>query len=605
MAERQGLRAERASHFTLQGAPFRILGGSIHYFRVPRAYWRDRLLKMRACGINTLSTYVPWNLHEPEKGLFNFKDNLDLEAFISLAWELELWVILRPGPYICAEVDLGGLPSWLLRDKDMTLRTTYPGFTSAVNSYFDKLIPRIAPLQFSNGGPIIAVQVENEYGSYSKDVEYMKYMKQAFLSRGITELLLTSDNREGLQCGGVDGVLRTINLQKISYGALQSLADIQPERPLLVMEYWSGWFDVWGDSHHIFPAEDMVAVVTKLLERGASINLYMFHGGTSFGFMTGAVDFGTYKPQISSYDYDAPLSECGDYTSKYHLLRNLLKSYNSDPLPEPPTLQSRQAYEAVLISQHMSLWDSLTYAEKPVKTEAPISMENLSVHNGNGQSYGYTLYETTIQSGGSLNSRNNVRDRALVFVDRTFIGVFDYRTQRVTLPAGKNARTLSLLVENCGRVNYGEALNAQQKGLVGDIILNNTPLKGFAVYCLDMMPSFLKGVHGGKWKSMTESPACPGFFKGILLVDGEPRDTFIKLPEWMKGVVFVNGHSLGRYWYIGPQKHLYLPAPWLKKGINQIIVFEEQKAAGRINFAENPEYGKVIDVSKHPFCTII
>ncbi|XP_063061674.1 beta-galactosidase-1-like protein 2 [Engraulis encrasicolus] len=607
MAERQGLRAE-SSHFTLQGAPFRILGGSIHYFRVPRGYWRDRLMKMKACGCNTLSTYVPWNLHEPERGLFNFKDNLDLEAFISLACELELWVILRPGPYICAEWDLGGLPSWLLRDKDMKLRTTYPGFTRAVSSYFDKLIPRIANLQFSHGGPIIAVQVENEYGSYSKDAAYMKYIKKAFMSRGITELLLTSDNREGLKCSGLNGVLRTINLQKISYGALQSLADMQPERPLLVMEYWSGWFDVWGDSHHIFPAEDMIAVVTKLLERGASINLYMFHGGTTFGFMNGAVDFGTYKPQISSYDYDAPLSEYGDYTSKYNLLRELLKTYNSEPLPDLPPLQGRQAYEPVLMSHHMSLWDSLAYAEKPFKSEEPISMENLPVHNGNGQSYGYTLYETTIQSGGSLNSRNNIRDRALVFVDKKFTGILDYRTQRLTIPTSKDTRTLSLLVENCGRVNYGEALNSQRKGLIGDIVLNNTPLKGFSVHCLDMMPSFLKGMHGGKWKSMTETTTCPGFFKGILLVDaGEPKDTFIKMPqqEWMKGVVFVNGHNLGRYWHVGPQKELYLPAPWLKKGINQIIVFEEQKSAGRINFAENPEHGRMIDVSKHPFCTII
>ncbi|XP_041919691.1 beta-galactosidase-1-like protein 2 [Alosa sapidissima] len=604
MAERQGLRAE-SCHFTLQGAPFRILGGSIHYFRVPRAYWRDRLLKMRACGINTLSTYVPWNLHEPEKGLFNFKDHLDLEAFICLAEELGLWVILRPGPYICAEWDLGGLPSWLLRDKDMKLRTTYSGFTSAVNSYFDKLMHRVARLQFSNGGPIIAVQVENEYGSYFKDDSYMKYIKEALMSRGITELLLTSDNREGLRCGGVDGVLKTINLQKLSYGAMQSLAEMQPEKPLLVMEYWSGWFDVWGEPHHIYPAEEMTAVISELLERGASINLYMFHGGTSFGFMSGAVDLGIYKPQISSYDYDAPLSECGDYTLKYHLLRSLLTNYHSEPVPEPPPLQDRAVYEAVLVSQHMSLWDSLQYAEKPFKSEDPISMENLPVHNSNGQSYGYTLYETTILSGGSLNSRNNIRDRALVFVDRQFVGILDYRTQELALPKGKDARTLSLLVENCGRVNYGEALDAQHKGLVGDILLNHTPLKRFAVHSMDMTPSFLNRSHSGKWNSMTESLVYPGFFKGTLHVDGEPRDTFIKLPGWMKGVVFVNGNNLGRYWCIGPQKNLYLPGPWLKTGNNQITVFEEQRAGGTIVFAENPEHGRTIDVSRHPFCTII
>lgn len=303
MSQKEGLRAN-SFQFTLEGEPFRILGGSIHYFRVPRAYWEDRLLKMRACGVNTLTTYVPWNLHEPERGVFNFQDQLDLKAYISLAAELGLWVILRPGPYICAEWDLGGLPSWLLRDKNMKLRTTYPGFTEAVNSFFDKLIPIIKPLQFEEGGPIIAVQVENEYGSYAKDEQYMPFIKEALLSRGTNELLLTSDNREGLKCGGVDGVLKTVNLQRLAYGTIQYLAYMQPQKPLLVMEYWSGWFDVWSESHHVFPAEDMLAVVSQILEAGVSINLYMFHGGTSFGFMNGAVaNLGTYKPQIMMHRY--------------------------------------------------------------------------------------------------------------------------------------------------------------------------------------------------------------------------------------------------------------------------------------------------------------
>ncbi|XP_023838637.1 beta-galactosidase-1-like protein 2 isoform X2 [Salvelinus sp. IW2-2015] len=573
MSQKEGLRAN-SFQFTLEGEPFRILGGSIHYFRVPRAYWEDRLLKMRACGVNTLTTYVPWNLHEPERGVFNFQDQLDL--------------------------------NWLLRDKNMKLRTTYPGFTEAVNSFFDKLIPIIKPLQFEEGGPIIAVQVENEYGSYAKDEQYMPFIKEALLSRGTNELLLTSDNREGLKCGGVDGVLKTVNLQRLAYGTIQYLAYIQPQKPLLLMEYWSGWFDVWSESHHVFPAEDMLAVVSQILEPGVSINLYMFHGGTSFGFMNGAVaNLGTYKPQVGSYDYDAPLSEAGDYTTKYQLLRNLFSQFHSEKLPEVPSLQARRVYEPVIIQQHLSLWESLQFTE-PLKSEKPVNMENLPVNSNNGQSYGYTLYETTISSGGLLNSRNNVKDRALVFVDRHFVGVLDYKSVEFALPDGKGERTLSLLVENCGRVNYGKALDDQRKGLVGDIVLNHVPLKDFTIYCLDMKPNFLKRLSAAsQWNSVPQKPSFPGFFQGMLYVDRHPRDTFIRLPGWSKGVVFINGQNLGRHWSIGPQKTLYLPGPWLKSGNNQIIVFEEQKADEKLVFVENPDHGKTIDVYKYPFCVLL
>ncbi|XP_042343085.1 beta-galactosidase-1-like protein 2 [Plectropomus leopardus] len=604
MSRVEGLRAD-SSQFTLEGEPFRILGGSIHYFRVPRAYWEDRLLKMKACGLNTLTTYVPWNLHEPEKGSFSFQDQLDLKAYVSLAAEMGLWVILRPGPYICAEWDLGGLPSWLLQDENMQLRTTYPGFVTAVNLYFDKLVSIIKPLMFEEGGPIIAVQVENEYGSYAKDEKYLPFIKNCLQSRGIKELLLTSDNWEGLRCGGMEGVLKTINLQRLSFGAIQHLADMQPQKPLMVMEYWSGWFDVWGEHHHVFHAEDMLAVVSEILERGVSINLYMFHGGTSFGFMNGAMDFGTYKPQVTSYDYDAPLSEAGDCTLKYQLLRNLFSQYHTEPLPEVPSPQERREYHPVAIQEHLSLWDSLHFTDKPYRSETPVNMENLPVNNNNGQSYGYTLYETTINSGGTLNSRNNIRDRALVFVDRKCVGSFDHRTHELALPDEKGEKTLSLLVENCGRVNYGKALDEQRKGIVGDILLNHTPLRGFTIFCLDMKPGFIKRLmSSGQWKSDFKS-SVPGFFRARLNVDGPPRDTFIRLPGWGKGAVFVNGQNLGRHWFIGPQHFLYLPGPWLRSGENQIIVFEEQKADDKILFAENPDHGKTTDVYKLPFCTLL
>uniref|UniRef100_A0A8C2ZHC0 Beta-galactosidase n=1 Tax=Cyclopterus lumpus TaxID=8103 RepID=A0A8C2ZHC0_CYCLU len=603
MSRVEGLRAN-SSQFTLEGEPFRILGGSIHYFRVPRAYWEDRLLKMKACGLNTLTTYVPWNLHEPERGAFNFQDQLDLKAYVGLAAEMGLWVILRPGPYICAEWDLGGLPSWLLQDKGMQLRTTYPGFVDAVNLYFDELVPVIKPLMVK-GGPIIAVQVENEYGSYARDEKYMPFIQNCLRSRGITELLLTSDNWEGLRYAGMEGVLKTINLQRLSFGAIHHLADLQPQKPLMVMEYWSGWFDVWGEHHHVFHAHDMLAVVSEILTRGVSINLYMFHGGTSFDFMNGAMDFGTYKPQVTSYDYDAPLSEAGDCTTKYQLLRNLLSQYHSEPLPGEPTPQERRAYDPVAVQQHLSLWDSLHFTCQCV-SERPVNMENLPVNNNSGQSYGYTLYETTITSGGTLNSRNNIRDRALVFVDRQFAGCLDYKTHELALPDGAGAMTLSLLVENCGRVNYGKALDEQRKGIVGDILLNHTPLTGFTIFCLDMKPGFMKRLmSSGQWKSDFKSPSIPGFFQARLYVDGPPRDTFIRLPGWGKGVVFVNGQNLGRHWCIGPQLFLYLPGPWLRSGENQIIVFEEQKVDDKILFAENPDHGRTIDVYKLPFCTLL
>ncbi|XP_029026374.1 beta-galactosidase-1-like protein 2 [Betta splendens] len=598
MQRLEGLRAN-SSEFTLETKPFRILGGSIHYFRVPRAYWRDRLLKMKACGLNTLTTYVPWNLHEAERGLFSFEDQLDLEEYLRLAASLGLWVILRPGPYICAEWDLGGLPSWLLRDPNMKLRTTYPGFTNAVTSFFDHLMRRVVPHQYSKGGPIIALQVENEYGAYARDKDYMSFIKEALLSRGITELLLTSDNKEGLKLGGVKGALETINFQKLNPDDITYLDAVHPQKPKMVMEYWSGWFDLWGNLHHVYAAEDMIPVVSDILQRGMSINLYMFHGGTTFGFMNGAfaVDLPAPKPMVTSYDYDAPLSEAGDYTTKYHLLRNVFSPYHTQPLPDLPPVSERRAYLPVVIEQHLPLWDVLHFTDKPLKSERPVNMENLHVNNGNGQSYGYTLYETSISSGGALSSKNSIRDRALVFVDKHFVGVLDYKIQELALPDGKGKRTLGLLVENCGRVNFGKTLDEQRKGLVGDIELNKQLLRDFIIHSLDMKPGFVNRLAGsGRWMSPRQQPSFPGFFRAKLYVNSPPTDTFIKLPGWSKGVVFVNGRNLGRYWSIGPQQTLYVPGPWLHRGDNQVVVFEEQETDGKIQFSSGPDYGMTVDV---------
>ncbi|XP_067289423.1 beta-galactosidase-1-like protein 2 [Pseudorasbora parva] len=590
-----GLRIN-SSQFSLGGEPFRILGGSLHYFRLPRAYWKDRMVKMKACGLNTLTVDVPWSLHQPEREEFHFQGGLDIEAFLHLAAEVGLWVILRPGPYIGSDLDLGGLPSWLLRDREMMLRTTYPGFIMALNVYFDKLIPKVVSFQFKKGGPIIAVQVENKYGSHARDANYMSFVKEALQERGISEVLLTSDDHEGLKYGGINGALRTLNLQKMNHDDLKYLEAVQPNSPVLVMELWTGRCDGWGGLHHSFPAEDLFAVVREILRRGMSINLYMFYGGTNFGFMNGALAKPSYKALVTSYDYDAPLSEAGDYTQKYHLLRDLLSHFNNEILPEMPKLHWKEEYEVAILFQHLSLWDALPYTHEPFKSQLPVNMENLPVNNGNGQAYGYTLYETTITRGGSLESGHNIQDRALVFVNQSFIGVFHHRNLELAVPDGKGGRTLSLLVENSGRVHYGKDMDDQRKGIVGDILLNHTPLRDFTIYSLDMTTGFIDSLYRAPWKSIHDKPSFPGFFQGRIFVNGYPCDTFMKLPGWSKGVVFVNGQNIGRYWDAGPQQALFLPGPFLNSGMNQVIVFEEAEGNFQVQFEDSPDLGMTVDI---------
>uniref|UniRef100_G3QIV0 Beta-galactosidase n=1 Tax=Gorilla gorilla gorilla TaxID=9595 RepID=G3QIV0_GORGO len=586
-----GLQA-KGWNFMLEDSTFWIFGGSIHYFRVPREYWRDRLLKMKACGLNTLTTYVPWNLHEPERGKFDFSGNLDLEAFVLMAAEIGLWVILRPGPYICSEMDLGGLPSWLLQDPGMRLRTTYKGFTEAVDLYFDHLMSRVVPLQYKRGGPIIAVQVENEYGSYSKDPAYMPYVKKALEDRGIVELLLTSDNKDGLSKGIVQGVLATINLQSTHELQLLTtfLFNVQGTQPKMVMEYWTGWFDSWGGPHNILDSSEVLKTVSAIVDAGSSINLYMFHGGTNFGFMNGAMHFHDYKSDVTSYDYDAVLTEAGDYTAKYMKLRDFFGSISGIPLPPPPDLLPKMPYEPVTPVLYLSLWDALKYLGEPIKSEKPINMENLPVNGGNGQSFGYILYETSITSSGILSG--HVHDRGQVFVNTVSIGFLDYKTTKIAVPLIQGYTVLRILVENRGRVNYGENIDDQRKGLIGNLYLNDSPLKKFRIYSLDMKKSFFQRFGLDKWSSLPETPTLPAFFLGSLSISSTPCDTFLKLEGWEKGVVFINGQNLGRYWNIGPQKTLYLPGPWLSSGINQVIVFEETMAGPALQFTETPHLGR-------------
>ncbi|XP_006150028.1 beta-galactosidase-1-like protein 3 [Tupaia chinensis] len=585
----QGLQTESPTngrpYFTLNGHKFLIFGGSIHYFRVPREYWRDRLLKMKACGFNTLTTYVPWNLHEPERGKFDFSGNLDLEAFILLAAELGLWVILRPGPYVCSEIDLGGLPSWLLQDPPVQLRTTHEGFVKAVDKYFNQLIPRVLPLQYSLGGPIIALQVENEYGSYGLDKLYMPYLCQALLKRGIRELLLTSDHHEHVLEGYVKGVLATVNLKAFQEDAFKQLFEVQ-NKPILVMEFWVGWYDSWGGIHHVGFTKEIETTVAEFIKNEISFNIYMFHGGTNFGFMNGASIFHKHLFVVTSYDYDGLLTEAGDYTEKYFSLRKLIGSISAGPLPSLPNLIPKTMYPSVRPSLYLRLWDTLQYLDKPVQSNTPLTMENLPINNGSGQAFGFVLYETPICSKGSLHA--HAYDMAQVFLNETMIGILNEDFQNVYISKVENCQLLRILVENQGRVNFSWKMQDERKGFLGPIFFNNVSLEGFTIYSLEMKMSFFNRLRSAPWRPAPESYWGPAFYQGTLKAGAFPKDTFLSLENWTYGFVFINGRNLGRYWNIGPQKTLYLPATWLKPGDNEIILFERKRKGTDIQSRDTP-----------------
>uniref|UniRef100_F1MDX6 Beta-galactosidase n=1 Tax=Bos taurus TaxID=9913 RepID=F1MDX6_BOVIN len=579
----QGIQTEASRgnpYFTLEGHEFLILGGSVHYFRVPRASWRDRLLKLRACGFNTVTTYVPWNLHEPERGTFDFSGNLDLEAFILLAEEVGLWVILRPGPYICSEMDLGGLPSWLLQDPTSQLRTTNRSFVNAVNKYFDHLIPRVALLQYLQGGPIIAVQVENEYGFFYKDEAYMPYLLQALQQRGIGGLLLTADSTEEVMRGHIKGVLASINMKGFKVDSFKHLYKLQRHKPILIMEFWVGWFDTWGIDHRVMGVNEVEKSVSEFIRYGISFNVYMFHGGTNFGFMNGATSFEKHRGVTTSYDYDAVLTEAGDYTAKYFMLRSLFESILVRPLPPVPSPTPKAVYPSLKLSHYLPLWEALPYLQRPVTSNVPINMENLPINNGNGQSFGFVLYEMTICSGGRLHA--NAQDEAQVFLNETSLGILTDVYRDIDIPPITECQLLRILVENQGRVNFSWKIQNQRKGLIGPVTLDKIPLNWFTIYSLELKTQFFKKLRSARWRPLGGPSSSPAFHLGTLMADSSPQDTFLQLLGWNRGCVFINGRNLGRYWNIGPQEALYLPGSWLQPGTNEIVLFEKEKSGSGV-----------------------
>ncbi|WP_028544703.1 glycoside hydrolase family 35 protein [Paenibacillus taiwanensis] len=567
----------------LHGKPFRIISGAMHYFRIVPEYWADRLRKLKAMGCNTVETYVAWNVHEPREGHFNFNGINDIAGFVRLAGEMGLYVIVRPTPYVCGEWEFGGLPAWLL-NIPLHLRCSDPRYLAKVAAYYDKLIPLLTPLLSTQDGPIIAMQVENEYGSYGNDKAYLHALRDMLVERGVDVLLFTSDGPQDelLQGGMAEGAWATVNFGSRSDEAFDKLLEYQPDAPLMCMEFWNGWFDHWFEEHHTRSTEDAAHSLDEILARGASVNFYMLHGGTNFGFMNGANYGVKYEPAVTSYDYDAAINEAGDLTPKFEAFRRVIGKYVELPKGPLPSNLPKAAYGEVTPFRSVQLWDTLDTISGLHHSICPEPMEHY------GQGLGFIMYSTTV-TGPRAESQltiQDVHDRALVFIDRQLIGVME-RWHPTSLPVviPEGGARLDILVENMGRVNYGPEL-LDCKGITDGVRLNNQfqfhwevrtiPLESIAAVQFNRSASTLDG----------EQPA---FYEAELVIEGEPVDTFLYLDNWRKGVVFINDFNLGRYWEAGPQRSLYVPAPLLRQGTNQIVVFELHAPGHTLEFRKESQ----------------
>ena len=568
-----------SNSFLKNNAEHRILCGAMHYFRIPREYWRDRLEKLYQCGFNTVETYVCWNLHEPEEGVFNFEGNLDLAAYIDTAKEVGLDVYLRPGPYICAEWEFGGLPYWLHKYPNMPLRCYDEKYLTKVEPYLKRIFDIAAPRMAENGGNIIMMQIENEYGSYGNDKKYLNWIKEKYIEYGATCLLCTSDGPSYwmLKGGTLDGVLATVNFGSDPEGSFRALKEFRPDQPCMCSEFWCGWFDHWGEARHRRPAQDVADCYEKLLDLGGSINFYMFHGGTNFAFLNGANHSEEYAPTVTSYDYFAPLSEAGDLTECYYKLRDVnIKHFGNIPELTAKNTEKR-AYGALRAVPFASLFETKDIISSPIISANPKYMEDI------GQDYGYTLYRTEI-NGPFYNQplkMYGMRDRAIVFLDGKRLGVLEngYKHDEIFLNDTTNsAHTLEILTENMGRVNYG--MNVGDKKGLNKVMLDMQHLFGWEIYPINMKntDSLVK----------TENVSVPAFFKCTLNITENPCDTFLTPSGFTHGFICVNGKNIGRYHNKrGPQKSLFVPAPFLKQGENEILIFETDEVTdGMIEFSD-------------------
>jgi beta-galactosidase len=569
----QGFPAQSARHtftleekdFLLDGKPFRIISGELHPARIPREYWRHRIQMVKAMGCNTIATYVFWNYHESEPGSFDFENgNHEISEFFRLVQQEGMWVLLRPGPYVCAEWEFGGLPPYLLRIPDIKLRCLDLRYMAAVDRYLTRLAGIVAPLQISQGGPILMVQLENEYGSYGNDKGYILALKNIWLRNKIDVPFYTADGATPhmLEAGTVEGA--AIGLDPgAGDGDFEEALKRTPRVPVFSSETYPGWLTHWGEKWARPGLPELLKEVTYLLENHKSFNLYVAHGGTNFGFTAGANSGGKgYEPDLTSYDYDAPINEQGQPTSKYFALRDLIAKY-AGKLPDVPRPIAAMEIPPIKMEVAASLWTNLPV---PVQSPQPLSFEACQ------QDYGFILYKTRLigHKSGKLTI-TSLHDYGTVFLNGKYVGKLDRREGENSLELPKSDApnpVLEILVEAMGRINFGPEL-IDRKGITDRVTLNNMTLMNWDLYKLPLDTGFLEHLKPG----VLENGRCGAFFRGSFEL-ASVADTFINLARYKKGLVWINGHNLGRYWGIGPQQRLYCPASWLKKGKNEILIFD-------------------------------
>ncbi|WP_298194507.1 beta-galactosidase family protein [Novosphingobium sp.] len=559
----------KGNDFLLDGKPLQILAGEMHYPRIPRALWRDRLRKMRALGLNTLSAYMFWNIHEQTPGVFDFSDNLDVAAWVRMAQEEGLQVLLRPGPYVCAEWDGGGLPAWLLPDAAAPVRSADPRFMKPTARWLKRLGEELAPLQIDRGGPIIMTQIENEYGAFGSDQRYLGALVDATRAAGFTGQLYTVDGASVMEKGSIPGIPSGINFGTFTPGEAEKAFKERAEKgfggPAFCSEFWSGWFNHWHETQATTTTENVVANLKWMLDRKMSVSFYMFHGGTSFGTWAGAnldVEKNVYEPDISSYDYDALLDEAGRPTAKYAAVRKLLADYlpadSFHDLPAPEKALTVAPFALGEVAPLAQLLGAAQVAHDPQTLE------------GCGRAAGMLLYRHRLAQAvkGQL-SLTEVRDLALVTVDGKPVATLDRRRGdkgfAIDAPAGA---VIEVLVDAMGHANYGLGVGRDQKGLIGPVSVDGTPLKGW-----DHRPVLLEDVAKLTFTARRGGETGPAFYRGSFTAN-EAGFTFLDLRGWGKGYVWVNGRNLGRYWSAGPQRGVFVPAPWLKVGANEVVVLD-------------------------------
>lgn len=566
--------------FCKDGKPIKLISGAVHYFRNLPEAWPDIFEQLRAMGCNCVETYCAWNMHEPKPGTFDFTGRLDIVRFIKEAEKAGLMVIVRPGPYICAEWEFGGLPWWIQREEGLEIRCRNEVYIRYFDRYLDELLGRVRPLLCTNGGPVILLQCENEYGYYGDDREYLSYLRDGYRRRGIDVPLFTSDggSEDSLLDGTVEGCLPTLNFGSRVEENFKVHDQLFPNCPKVCMEMWDGWFDAWGDEkHHTTDPQVYAGVVRDMLKKG-SLNIYMFIGGTNFGFTSGANHYEKFAPDVTSYDYDALLTECGDVTEKYKAVREVIREATGKELPPIPKDREKKAYGKVALTRSAGLLSNLDALSSPIHSDVPRAMEEYGI------GYGYIAYRTVLNRDyrDAKLSFESLGDRAQVLVNGKLQGIAYLNDSLEVTVNAKKGDVLTILVENMGRANFGPKM-MRKKGLPGRVLLGGKIHFSWDVYPLPMTD--LSGLSFGG-----DEAEAPAFYEGTFTVE-EPADTFLRTDSFKKGFVVLNGFNLGRYWEVGPQKTLYVPGSLLKKGENTLLLFESdgRKGEAEVEFVDRPE----------------